>query len=77
MFYQGKGIPFPKWIRLYMKYVLPLIILVIYFKGYYGFFEKKGLVTLIIWMVISVLLVAYVFWLSLGKRKSKVESIIP
>lgn len=67
---QGKGMPFPKWIRLYMKYVLPLIILVIYFKGYYGFFENKGLVTLIIWMVISVLLVAYVFWLTIGKRKS-------
>ncbi|MCQ2496980.1 MAG: sodium-dependent transporter, partial [Lachnospiraceae bacterium] len=67
---QGKGITFPKWIRLYMKYILPLIVLFIYFKGYYGFFENKGTLTLVIWMTISVLMVGYVFWLTIGKKKS-------
>ncbi|MBO5060906.1 MAG: sodium-dependent transporter [Clostridia bacterium] len=30
----GKGLVFPKWVRLYVKYVLPLIILVVWIQGY-------------------------------------------
>ena len=30
----GKGLKFPKWVRPYLKYVLPLIVLVIFVQGY-------------------------------------------
>lgn len=36
----GKGIRFPKWARLYVAYVLPLIIIGIFIKGYYDMFTK-------------------------------------
>ena len=36
----GKGIPFPKWIRFYATYILPLVVLYIFFNGYYAMFVK-------------------------------------
>lgn len=36
----GKGIAFPKWIRFYATYILPLIVLIIFFNGYYALFFK-------------------------------------
>lgn len=37
---EGKGIKFPAFLAFYCKWVLPLIILVIFFKGYYDIFMK-------------------------------------
>lgn len=37
----GYGTPFPKWIRVYATYVLPLIVLTIFFNGYYALFFSK------------------------------------
>lgn len=34
----GSGIKFPKWTKLYLKYVLPCIILFIFIQGYWTFF---------------------------------------
>ncbi len=34
----GTGLKFPKWSRIYVSYILPLIILFIFFKGYYDRF---------------------------------------
>ena len=34
----GKGIAFPKWLRFYVSYVLPLIVLAIFVQGYYAKF---------------------------------------
>ena len=31
---QGKGMKFPKWIRIYVTYILPLIVLFIFVQGY-------------------------------------------
>lgn len=36
----GKGVAFPKWIRFYATYILPLIVLYIFFNGYYALFFK-------------------------------------
>lgn len=36
----GKGIKFPKWTRVYLKYVLPCVIIFIFIQGYYSFFIK-------------------------------------
>lgn len=35
----GRGLKFPKWSRLYLKYVLPLLILIIFIMGYLPKFQ--------------------------------------
>lgn len=65
----GKGINFPKWIRGYMTYVIPIIVLIIYFKGYYDFFCERGTKVLVVWMGIAVLLAGFIIFLTLGGNK--------
>ena len=36
----GKGTAFPKWIRFYATWILPLIVLYIFAAGYYAMFFK-------------------------------------
>lgn len=36
----GNGVRFPKWIRFYATYILPLIVLYIFFNGYWALFTK-------------------------------------
>ncbi len=36
----GNGISFPKWLRLYITYILPLIVICIFIQGYYAKFFK-------------------------------------
>ena len=31
---EGKGIKFPRWVRGYVTFILPLIVLVIFIQGY-------------------------------------------
>lgn len=66
----GDGMHFPKKLRWYMTYVLPMIIVVIYLKGYYDMFSSKGLAYLIPWMAIAILLLGFVGWLVFGKKKT-------
>ena len=37
----GKGIKFPKWIYIYAKYILPVILLLIWAQGYFNMFFAK------------------------------------
>lgn len=67
----GKGMGFPKILRGYMTFVLPLIIIVIYFKGYYDMFAPKGLSYLIPWMTFAVAFLAMLGWFAFGKKKIK------
>lgn len=36
----GAGLKFPKWIKVYLKYILPCIIIFIFIQGYWTFFMK-------------------------------------
>lgn len=65
----GKGISFPKWLKGYMVYVLPVIDLVIYFKGYYDMFKPQGTKVVCIWMTVAVILALLVFYIAAGKGK--------
>ena len=56
------GFALPGWIRGYMSYVLPLIIILVYLKGYYDMFSPKGLAVLAVWMIVSLLVLAFVGW---------------
>ena len=68
---EGEGVKYPKWLRAYMQYVLPIIVTVIYLKGYYDTFAAKGKNILIPWMCFAVLLLLVIFGISLftGKKK--------
>lgn len=69
----GTGLKFPgqKWIQVYMTYILPIIIVTVYLKGYYDTFKKQGTTALICWMTFAVLLLAAVMALVLKKPKKK------
>ena len=36
----GKGMKFPSWLRIYVRWILPVIILAIFIKGYWDIFSK-------------------------------------
>ena len=57
----GEGFKFPTALRFYMTNILPLIIVVIYLKGYYDTFAKMGTATLVGWMCFGILLVSLIF----------------
>ena len=65
------GQPFPQYLRKYMSYVLPLIIVVIYFKGYYDTFAPKGTKLLCIWMGVAALFVLFIGYLAFGRGRSR------
>lgn len=67
----GKGIAFPSGLRVYMAYILPVIIAVIYLKGYYDKFAGQGPVTLAIWMTVAVVFLGFVIYCAGGKGRKK------
>lgn len=67
----GKGMGFPRKLRWYMTYILPLIVIVIYLKGYYDMFYEKGMKYFIPWMSVAILILCMIFWFAFGRdRKS-------
>lgn len=62
----GKGMRFPVCIRFYMTYVLPVIMVVIYLKGYYDTFRPMGKTVLLVWMIFACLLLTGIFVVSSG-----------
>jgi len=65
----GVGKSIPNWIRGYMSYVLPAIIVVVYLKGYYDTFFKMGTAALAGWMSFAVLLLVLIFGVAFYKKK--------
>ena len=57
----GEGMKFPEKIRLYVTFVIPPVICVIYLKGYYDMFADDGFWTLFGWMTFAVILLAVIF----------------
>lgn len=58
----GEGIRFPRGLKGYVSYVLPLIIIVIYLKGYYDMFAGRGMAVLAGWMAAAVLFLGFVLF---------------
>lgn len=65
----GDGLKFPVNVQKYMLYVIPAVVVVIYLKGYYDMFSHRGPVILTVWMIISLLVLAFVGWIIFGNRK--------
>ncbi len=66
----GEGVRFPRGLRGYVSYVLPLIIIVIYLKGYYDMFAGRGTAVLAGWMAAAVLFLGFVLFCACSKGKS-------
>lgn len=73
---KGVGAKFPKFLVGYLTYVLPIIIVIIYLKGYYDMFAAKSTYALAGWMAFAVLLLGFIMWTIFGKtaKKSKVSA---
>ncbi|MDO4281123.1 MAG: sodium-dependent transporter [Peptococcaceae bacterium] len=67
----GKGINFPANLHGYMSFVLPLIIIVVYLKGYYDKFAPMGTSLLVGWMIFALALIAFIFFPAIYQKKSK------
>lgn len=63
----GKKISASKALQCYMTYILPLIIMIVYLKGYYDTFKTKELPVLSGWMTFAVVLLGLVMWVALRK----------
>lgn len=68
----GKGPKFSDSLRFYMSYILPVVIAIVYLKGYYDIFSQKGISSLIGWMIFAIVLLTGVFGIAfIGRRKTK------
>ena len=56
-----------------MQYILPLIVVFVYLKGYYDFFAGHTASSRIAWMTFAVILLLLIFGVSLftGRKKKK------
>ncbi|WP_294407297.1 sodium-dependent transporter [uncultured Ruminococcus sp.] len=70
----GVGKHIPDGLRGYMTYAVPLLICVIYLKGYYDTFSQRSLPELCFWMTVAVLLLALVLWASFTQSKKPQEN---
>lgn len=68
----GKGFHVKQGLRFYMSVILPLIIIVVYLKGYYDTFVKQGTAALIGWMSFAVFLVLCCLGIAFGWMKKKI-----
>ncbi|MDD3186421.1 MAG: sodium-dependent transporter [Anaerostipes sp.] len=67
----GKGLKFPTWIRFYMTNILPLIVVVIYIKGYYDLFKNQGSVLFLFWMSVAFLILGFIFSTISSRKREK------
>ena len=54
-----------------MTYILPIIIVVIYLKGYYDKFSEQGMKYLVPWMMVALALLGIVGYFAFSKGKKK------
>lgn len=64
----GTGMGFPEKIRGYMTFVLPLIVIIVYLKGYYDLFWSKGLQYFIPWMIVAIAFLGLIGWFAFGGK---------
>lgn len=57
----GNGLKFPQFIRKYMTYILPWIVVIIYLKGYYDKFSSQSNVVFGVWMAVAFAFLLLVF----------------
>jgi NSS family neurotransmitter:Na+ symporter len=66
---EGRGMRFPAKLKWYMTYVIPLLIVIIYLKGYYDLFREKGPAMLAVWMCVAFAFLALILRFSCSKKE--------
>lgn len=70
----GRKFPGSNFFRKYMTYVLPLIIVVVYIKGYYDKFKSKPTPVFICWMLVAFAFLSLIYFLiRSGKRTENTD----
>lgn len=68
----GEGLKFPEALKGYVGYGIPLIIIVIYLKGYYDKFSSMSTAAFAVWMAAAVVFLGFVLYCALaGGKKAK------
>lgn len=72
----GKGRKFPQFIRGYMSFGIPLLVIVVYLKGYWDMFAPRAAQEgnpwlLAGWMAVAVAFLVLVGWMAFSKRPAK------
>lgn len=67
----GKGLRFPKGLKGYVSYVVPLIIIIVYLRGYYETFCNQPVLVFTGWMIFAILLLCFVFFCALHQKKQR------
>ncbi|MDO4554212.1 MAG: sodium-dependent transporter [Lachnospiraceae bacterium] len=71
----GKGKKFPVFIKGYMTYVIPLLVVIVYLKGYWDMFAPRANaqnnpMLLAGWMLVAVIFLGLIGWFAFGKKKN-------
>ena len=74
---EGKGISCPRIVKNYMKWVLPLIIIIVYLKGYYDMFAPQGTIALICWMLFAVAFLGVILFFTVPKKRKQEQEQAP
>ena len=69
----GQGMGFPEILKGYMTYILPIIVIVIYLKGYYDMFAPKGMKYLIPWMIVAFAFLGLIAWFAFGGKRNEAK----
>ena len=69
----GNGIKLSRKLRFYMSYILPVIIVIIYLKGYYDMFSPKGIKYLIPWTMVAFAMLGLIAYFAFSKGKEEVN----
>lgn len=64
----GAGMRYPRMVRQYMRFGIPLIIAFIYLKGYYDLFAPRGQLMLTVWMCIAFAMLALILSFTRSKK---------
>lgn len=65
----GDGRKFPAILRKHMTYIIPVIVVIIYLKGYYDMFSPLGVKYMIPWFAVAAFFLIVVFRLALVRKK--------
>ncbi|MCD8356935.1 MAG: sodium-dependent transporter [Clostridia bacterium] len=65
----GQGMRYPAFVKPYIRFGVPTLIVIIYLKGYYDKFSQYSTAALIFWMCVAMAFLALIFSFSMSKRK--------
>lgn len=70
---RGTGLKFPAWVRLYMSYVLPVVLLVLYIRGFLSKISSLSADARLIWIALAAAYIGFTAWIVCKKRPKTTE----